>query len=57
MRGGPSNSEYRLRVQTADCCLGPMAEVVSEIGKGGINRQVRVGKVNASEPPTTCRKS
>jgi hypothetical protein len=33
-----------------------MAGVVSEIGKGGANRQVRVGKVNVSEPLMTCRK-
>ena len=57
MRVGPSDSETRLRVQTAGCCVGPMARVVSDAGNGGGTlRQVRAGKTNASEPLMRCRK-
>jgi len=57
MREGPSNSDYRIRVQTADCCFGPMIEVVSEIGKGRARPcQVRVEETSASDPLMNCRK-
>jgi retron-type reverse transcriptase len=35
---------------------GPMARVVSVLGKGGLTRQVSAGKANVSKPLTTCRK-
>jgi hypothetical protein len=35
MRGGPSESGCRVRLQTANGCSGTMAGVVSAIGKGG----------------------
>lgn len=33
MRVGPSDPDYRIRVQTTGCCFGPMAEVVSDTEK------------------------
>ena len=58
MRVGPSNSECRLGVQTANCCAGPRASVVNEFGKGGTrSRQVSDEETNASEPLITCRKT
>jgi hypothetical protein len=58
MRVGPSDSECRLGVQTANCCAGPMARVVNEFGKGGTrSRQVSDEETNASEPLITCRKT
>ena len=58
MRAGPSDSECRLGVQTADCCVGSMTGVVNEIGKGGLTvRQVSGEETNASEPLITCRKT
>jgi hypothetical protein len=51
MRGGPSNSECRLGVQTTRCCVGVMARVVNERGKGGrhpvrcvLRRRTRVNR-------------
>jgi len=37
MREGPSGSGDRVRAQTTGCCFGPTAEVVSDLGKGGMN--------------------
>src|SRR5450759_2800737 len=56
MRGGPSDSGCRGRVQTTGRCAGTMAGVVSGSEKAGRTRQVRAGKTNVSEPLTTCRK-
>jgi hypothetical protein len=57
MRVGPSNSDYRIRVQTTGCCFDPMIEVVSESGKGRARLcQVRVEETSASDPPMNCRK-
>jgi len=56
MRVGPSDSDYRIRVQTTGCCFGPMVEVVSETEKAGQTRQVSAGKTNVSEPLMTRRK-
>jgi len=58
MRGGPSDSGNRVRVQTAKSGVGPMAGVVSVLGKRReASRQVRAGKTNASEPLRMCRKA
>ena len=57
MRAGPSDSDCRVRVQTTNSGAGPMAGVVSVVGKGERTRQVRAGKTNASEPLMTCRKA
>jgi len=40
MGEGPSSSGCRVRAQTTRSCLGPMASVVSVLGKGG-TRPVR----------------
>jgi retron-type reverse transcriptase len=56
MGGGPPRSDDRVRSQTTGRCLGTTAWVVSGHGKGGTTRQVWIGKANASEPPTKCRK-
>ena len=56
MRAGPSDSDYRVRVQTTGSGAGPMAGVVSVSEKAGRTRQVCAGKTNVSEPLTTCRK-
>ena len=56
MRVGPSDSNCRVRVQTAGSGVGPMAGVVSVSEKAGRTRQVRAGKTNVSEPLVTCRK-
>lgn len=52
----PSNSDCRVRVQTAGSGVGTMAGVVSVPEKAGRTRQVCAGKTNVSEPLTTCRK-
>lgn len=56
MREGPSSSGCRIRAQTTRSCFGPMALVVSVLGKGGTTRQVCTGKTNVSEPLGSCRK-
>lgn len=56
MRVGPSDPDYRIRVQTTGSCFGPMAEVVSVSEKAGCTRQVNAGKMSASEPSLMCRK-
>lgn len=56
MRGGPSKSACRSRLQTAASCAGQESVVVSVVGKGGATlRQVRIKETNASEPLMTCR--
>ena len=58
MRVGPSDSDYRIRVQTTGCCFGPMIEVVSETGKGRARLcQVSVEETNASEPSDELSKA
>jgi hypothetical protein len=55
--GRPLNPDCRIWVQTTGCCFGPMAEVVSESGKGRARPcQVRVEKTSESKPPMNCRK-
>lgn len=55
--GRPLNPDYRIWVQTTGCCFGPMAEVVSESGKGRARPcQVRVEKTSESKPPMNRRK-
>jgi hypothetical protein len=56
MRGGPSGSDCRVRIQTAGSGASPMIGVVSVSEKAGCTRQVRAGKTNVSEPLMTCRK-
>lgn len=56
MRVGPSDSNCRVWVQTAESGVGPMAGVVSVSEKARPTRQVSAGKTNVSEPLTTCRK-
>jgi len=57
MRGGPSESGYRIRFQTAWRCVGIRSQVVSGPGKGEARpRQVRTRKANESEPLMSCRK-
>jgi len=56
MRGGPSDSDCRVRVQTTESSGGPMIAVVSVSEKAGRTRQVCAGKTNVSEPLMTCRK-
>jgi len=53
---GPSDSNCRVRVQTAESGVGPRAGVVSVSEKARQTRQVSAGKTNVSEPLTTCRK-
>jgi hypothetical protein len=58
MRVGPSDSDYRIRVQTTGCCFDPMIEVVSETGKGRARPcQVSVEETNASEPSDELSKA
>jgi hypothetical protein len=55
--GRPLNPGCRIWVQTTGCCFGPMAEVVSETGKGRARPcQVRVEKTSESKPPMNRRK-
>jgi hypothetical protein len=56
MRVGPSDSNCRVRVQTAGSGVSPRAGVVSVSEKARPTRQVSAGKTNVSEPLTTCRK-
>lgn len=57
MRDGPSGPAGRGGFQTAECCCGPMAVVVSDSGKGRARLcQVSAGKANESEPLMKCRK-
>ena len=56
MRGGPSESGSRTRLQTARSCARVTARVVSVRGKGGHEaRQVTPQKTNKSKPPMRCR--
>lgn len=56
MRGGPSESGNRPRLQTARSCARVRARVVSVRGKVERQaRQVTPQKTNKSEPPMRCR--
>src|SRR5713226_2554169 len=57
MRGGPSDSDCRVRVQITKSGAGSMTGVVSVLEKARRTRQTGAGKTNVSEPLLTCRKS
>ncbi len=55
MKEGPSESPCGGRLQTASCCAGWEAGVVSDEEKAPWRRQVGTGKANVSESLLTCR--
>jgi hypothetical protein len=55
MKVGPSESPCGGRLQTASCCAGREAGVVSDEEKAPVRRQVGTRKANVSESLTTCR--
>jgi len=55
MKVGPSESPCGGRLQTASCCAGREAGVVSDEEKAPVRRQVGTRKANVSESLWTCR--
>jgi hypothetical protein len=55
MKVGPSESSCGGRLQTASCCAGREAGVVSDEEKAPVRCQVGTGKANVSESLSKCR--
>ncbi len=55
LKVGPSESPCGGRLQTASCCAGREAGVVSDEEKAPVRRQVGTRKANVSESLWTCR--
>ena len=56
MREGPSESLFRRRFQTTQCCYGQKAMVVSDWDKSSLRWQVSAEEMSEGEPLMTYRK-